>query len=351
MLNTAIFIGTALQQKIFRALQQEIEKNTFLCQPLAVLLEDYYKLGLNLDSYNSKIKLKCLIVKPWYNQSPILKLISLLPFIFQVCYLSRKYQTFVFFVDTGILERTAIKVLNGLGRRTIVIQDALKRIPKNKKKKALTWFGSGNASYYFVTGSRYASMITNKRVQIIGSPIYDNAVKTASLGEKILIINQCFARYGEMTLRDELEFMAQVVKKAAFYGPVELRLHPHNDLLVYKHLESNDIEVSQSKPLFHSLKEAGVVMGVNSTVLLEAMILKRPVIILDWHPSPFENPITVGVIRCKNISDMCGELKKWKNKEQVTKNSELERKMEIRSHIAYSGKESIDKIIGALSRY
>jgi hypothetical protein len=275
----------------------------------------------------------------------------LIPFIAQIYKLSRKYKNFVFFVDTGVLERTAIKVLNFLGRRTIVVQDALKRIPKSKNTKSLTWFGGANASCYLLTGSRYASMVTNNKYKIVGSPIYENTIKNVSLGTKILVINQCFARYGEMSTIDELSFMEKVVKKVVSFGPVELRLHPHNDIFAYKHLEQYGIEISKNKSLSSSIKEAGVVIGVNSTALLEAMTMMRPVIIMDWHPSPFENPIKLGIIRCRNISDMCSVLENWKKVGRLTSSSEYKIKKEILSHIAYSGQESVDRIIGTLSKY
>ena len=138
MPRTGIFIGTALQMRIFRELQEEMLKDTSTSRPLAILLEDYYRFGISLKGYKNQLKLYNPIAMPWYDQQPILKLFSLVPYIFQIYWLSRKCKKFVFFVDTGVLERSAIKVFNILGCRTIVIQDALKRIPKNANKNALT---------------------------------------------------------------------------------------------------------------------------------------------------------------------------------------------------------------------
>ena len=190
-------------------------------------------------------------------------------------------------------------------------------------------------------------MIKNQKFDIVGSPIYENRLKKVPPGNKILVINQCFARYGEMKISDELAFMEEIVNTASTYGPVELRLHPHNDPVVYKHLQTDGIDVTQKKPLIHSLEAAGIVIGVNSTVLLEAMTMMRPMIVLEWHPSPFFNPIEAGMIRCRTISEMCDALEKWKKGERLISNLEL--KKEIDYHIAYTGRDSICRIIKKLS--
>jgi hypothetical protein len=344
---TGIFIGTALQKRLFLEIQEEMLKDASASPPLVILLEDYYQFKIDLDGYPNQLRLRNPIAMPWYDQHPLLKLFSLVPYIFQLYWLSRKCDKFVFFVDTGVLERTAIKVFNKLECRTIVIQDALKRIPKNARKKALTWFGSADASLYLLTGRRYVPMITNRKFAIVGSPIYKNNLQRVPPGKKILIINQCFARYGEMKINDELAFMEDIVKTASNYGQVELRLHPHNDPMLYKHIESDDIDVTQKKPLVHSLEEAGIVIGVNSTVLLEAMTMMRPMIVLEWHPSPYFNPIAAGTVRCRTISEMCAALERWKNGERMVNISEL--KKEIDSHITYTGRDAIHRIISKLS--
>ena len=167
-------------------------------------------------------------------------------------------------------------------------------------------------------GERYREMVMPGRaVEIVGSPIYDNRILPLPLGQNILVVNQCFAKYGEVSNDVEYNFIAQVLKDAVRYGPVELRLHPHNDLKRYQTLTSPLIKVTQKQSLRQSLIDAGIVLLVNSTVILEALALGRPVLTLAWHPSPYEQPVGDVVKCCKNQRQMCWELENWKNTRQL----------------------------------
>ena len=97
-----------------------------------------------------------------------------------------------------------------------------------------------------------------------------------------------------------------------------------------------------------SLKEAGIVLGIQSTVILEAISYGKPVLTLDWLPVEFKNTIQVGAMRCKNIEEVCGLLKSWQDGDTVNKYSEEEIQNELYEFIAFSGQDSIQRINNAI---
>ena len=344
----AVFVGTKIQEKISRSIIPALQKSPLITQVSAISLNSYYQFGISLEGIGLSKELWRFPLPPWYDRSKGLKLISLAPFLLQVAALSKQYMNFLFFVDTGLLERAAIKLLNLLGCRTIVLQDAMKRKPKNAKPGALTWFGSGKASQYLIMGPRYISMVENQSFFTVGSPVFANTVESISAGKKILVVNQCFARYRETTEEEEFNFVCDVVHSASGYGQVELRLHPHNRRALYEPLCSNGVELSKEKPLIQSLHDAGIVLAVNSTVILEAAVLKRPVLVLDWHPSPYELPVQDIVTRCSDLDEMTSMLARWcKGDKTLVPGSDLVR-AEVQRLIAYSGKESQLRITRAI---
>ncbi len=258
----------------------------------------------------------------------------------------------MFFVDTGVLERSAIFFLQALGCKVAVLQDALKRRPKFGSQRSLTWFGAGGADLYLLMGERYRSMVRSGRaVEIVGSPIYNNRIESLPLGKNILVVNQCFAKYGEVSPDIEYNFIARVLEDAVCYGPVELRLHPHNELKRYRNLASPHISVTHKRPLRKSLIDAGIVLSINSTVILEALALGRPVLTLAWHPSPFDQPVNEVVTCCKDQKQMCAALERWRNNPQPAK-AEPDKLQSIKgSFIAYDGDESKKRIIAALESF
>ncbi|MFC1813509.1 hypothetical protein ACFL03_12560 [Thermodesulfobacteriota bacterium] len=350
--SLAMVVGTFQQQRIAREIIPLFKAENYIHIPTIVSLDGYYQFGLKLDNLGPVMSLNSIAHSPWYDRPFLLKLCSLLPFIFQMFLISRRFSYVLFFVDTGALERTAIIVLKRLGCRTIVLQDAMKRKPRYDKPGSLTWFGSGGADLYLLTGKRYLSMVQCNRSTVVGSPIYSNQVIAKPLGNKILVINQCFARYGEMSVSEEVAFAKKVVENASAFGPVELKLHPHNNPREYSLLRRPGVEVTQHKPLSRSLEDAGIVLSVNSTVILEALVLGRPVLTLDWHPSPFEQPVRTGITRCESLNEMCKALNRWR---QVGPKSLLfpiqAVQQEVEEFIAYSGNDAKMRIAKAIERF
>ena len=346
--RVAVFVGTKIQEKISRSIIPALQMSPEIAQVSIISLNSYYQFGISLEGIRSSKEMWRLPLPPWYGRSKGLKLISLAPFLLQVAALSKQYMNFLFFVDTGLLERGAIKLLNLLGCRTIVLQDAMKRKPRLGKPGALTWFGGGNASQYLIMGQRYISMIENQSFLIVGSPVFANTVESISPGKKILVVNQCFARYRETTEEEEFNFVRDVVDLASDYGQVELRLHPHNRRALYEPLCKNGVELSKEKPLSQSLQDAGIVLAVNSTVILEAAVLGRPVLVLDWHPSPYELPVQDIDTRCSDLDEMTSMLARWcEGDKTIIPGSDLVQ-AEIQRLIAYSGKESQLRITRAI---
>lgn len=345
-------MGTKVHEKIVRNILKSVRSNHVIRQVNIVSLEELYRFPMSYEELGKILFLKDIFFRSWYERSPFIKIISLLPVLFQIAILSIGSKYFLFFVDTGILERSAIGLLNCMGCKTLVLQDAMKRYSKIEDKKSITHFGRAKAGRYLLTGVKYLSMVPPGSGIVVGSPIYECVAKTSPLGRKILIVNQCFAHYREISFYEEYRFIAKVARKAAVFGPVEIRLHPHNDFIRYQQLGSELIEISQEKPLLQSLNEAAIVLAVNSTVILEALALGRPVVILRWHPSPFTLPIKEGVNYCDSIDEMSSLLNDWmgRRREAIIPSMALVQK-EIDSHIAFSGEASIREICNGISEY
>ena len=280
--SLAIIIGTGIQEKICCQIIPDFYDSKVIGTPVVLSLERFYRLGLSHEGMKNIRVLKDNFSKPWYDRNLPQKILSLIPYLYQLLLLSFKINYFLFFVDTGILERSAIYFLRLIRCKTVVLQDAMKRKPRFSSPKSLTWFGSGGADLYLLIGERYKSMVRHNRpTEIVGSPIYKNNITPLPFGENILIINQCFAKYGEVNPEIEYEFIFEVVREAVQFGPIELRLHPHNDFQRYQALDSFNIKITQKQSVIESLMNAGIVLCINSTVILEALILGRPVVTLD----------------------------------------------------------------------
>ena len=345
----AIVIGTGIQEKICRAIYPAIKESLLFGRSEVISLERYYRLGLCHKGFKDVHIIWNLLPQPWYTQNILLKLLGLLPYLLQLFLLSLKTKYYLFFVDTGILERSAIFFLRALGCKVAVLQDAMKRRPKTGSRRSLTRFGQGGADLYLLMGERYRSMVQSGcAVKIVGSTIYSNCIEPLPLGKNILVVNQCFAKYGEVSLDVEYEFIAKVLKDAIRYGPVELRLHPHNESGKYRGLISPNINVTRKRPLRQSLTDAGIVLSINSTVILEALALGRPVLTLAWHPSPFEQPVAGVVTCCNDNRQMCAALECWKNNQEYANINLKKLQSTINTFIACDGDESKNRIVAAL---
>jgi hypothetical protein len=246
------------------------------------------------------------------------------------------------------LDRSAIGLLKFLHRCSIVVQDGLKLPLMNGNKKALLWFGSGNADHYLLLGDRYIPLIQRGNTMVTGSPVLNGTVKPLPPGNRILVVNQTPARYGYITEDMEFALIQNVVERASRYGDVELRLHPHNNVSRYETLNSRRVEVTVNKPLFNSIADAGIVLCIRSTTILEAISYGRPVLVLDWFPSKYQNTIQKGTTSCRSIDEMCAVLKVWKENRSkpMCHVEEIQRK--LKSFVAYSGEDSAKRIHEAI---
>ena len=343
-----IIIGTYLQKRIALTFYDKLATKLNHHKPIILSLDSFYQFGVKVNEFSDFIILKNLFRKPWYNRGFILKLLSLPDFTRQIICLTRRHKYFIFFVDTGILERTAITILNLFGCQTLILQDAMKRPHRFANKRSLVWFGGSRADLYLLLGKRYLPMIRSGKTKIVGSPIYNNMFTPLPLGNKILILNQCFACYGEISESLEYNFIHQLIELVSEVGPVELRLHPHNNPELYESLANKNIEVSYKKPMHSSLSEAGIVLAINSSAILEAMAAGRLVFTMDWHPSPFHHTVKNGIIPCKSLEDLRDKLKKWKD--VITLPSKLSDNIchELHAQIAYTGEEAVTMITDAI---
>ncbi len=346
----AVVVGTALQKRIAAAIIQPIQQGAFLSEVTILSLDAFYQFDVDTSDIADTVRLGSFLKQPWYDRSRIVKLLSLPSYLWQIYVLSRRFRYFLFFVDTGVLERSAIRLLKRIGGYSLVLQDALK-LPLKSCRKGLTWFGSGGADLYLISGRGIIPMICSGRHAVVGAPLFGDTVKHQPLGDNILFINQCPARYGYGTEDDEFAFAKEVVGKAAEIGSVELRLHPHNHVKRYLALNDRHVTVTYDRPMAKSLRDAGIVLTINSSTMLEAMAQGRPVLALDWFPNPFENNIRDGVIRCASLHDMRSALLQWKSGQPLAIAGGRDVQREIERFIEYSGHQSVARFVEIISGF
>ncbi len=347
----AIVVGTDVQRRIAEKLQPRLSGSRYGDPPAIVSLADYYRFGLRGDELRNVITVPNRLARPWYGWRPWQKPVPLAMFLADFLVLTRRYEGFLFLVDTGVLERSAIRMLRFLRRRTIVLQDALKRKPRDARPGSLRWFGGGGADLYLLMGERFRDMVMGGRVAIVGSPLYSTQPVARSEGNKILVVNQCFARYRETSLEVEVEFVREVVQVARAFGDVEVRLHPHNDPQAYEFLVEDGIEVTRDRELTSSLAEAGIVLAINSTVAMEALAAGSVVVLLTWHPSPYDCPVRRGAISCRDLEELAELLQTWSRGELGASASPAEVASELTALIGFEGDASLDRIAEELDRF
>lgn len=340
-----IVVGTKLQERIARKLLA----HPALAKVELVSLDRYYRFGLTLDDLPRVHTLGSSSPRPWYDRSTTMKLASLTEFLLRLAWQTRDARLVLFFVDTGVLERAAIMALRLLRRPTAVLQDAMKRRPRDARPGALTWFGGGRADLYMLSGEVTRDMVVSGEVAVVGSPLGGWRWSPMPQGQRILVANQCFARYGETSLEYEVAFVREVVERAARHAPVELRLHPHNDYDAYADLQSERVTLTWKTPMEDSLRQAGLVLTVSSTVILEALAAGRAVATLDWNESPYELSLQC-VHRCANIDALETLLTRWSSDQLPPPDAEDVR-AELTRYVAHSGEEAVEAIVTALERF
>ena len=355
-----IVVGTQLQSKIIDALYPHLFKLKDINKISILSLNNYYKFNVNpnCNLFDLIIARSIINQTSWYESSKIIKFLKLIPFLFSILLIGFKNKYFLFFVDTGILERSAIKILQKIGCKTIVLQDGLKRKPLNKSISSLQCFGSGKADLYLITGTRYRYMISGSSYKIVGSPVYQNKLFTpmeynkAKRRKRILILNQCFAKYNEISENDEVLFVKEVIQMVSSLGDIELRLHPHNDPVLYDNMQSDNVKISwKNESLGASLKKADLVLAINSTTILEALSLGKIVMTLGWHKSPFEQPVRKGVFHCETRQEFKRIIYKWENGSLVIPWKDSDVQKELLDFIQFSGEESTENILKNLNSF
>ena len=246
-------------------------------------------------------------------------------------------------IETILLQHSFLRYHSGLKNLQWKYED--QRMIELKSKKIFVW-GNNDFDYFSEQSS-----IKRERIIISGSPRHDNFFKKKhpSVSKNVLITLSPISErsgLGDVNLIIKYnQFLTDIINKLKKIKNLKIiiKLHPgenpHNTILL-KHLNQiNDITIYQTKNSKDLIVNCDFLINISpelydsSTIMLEALILEKPVIqlILD---NEFSNmtPLDSPIIQIHNLNDF--------NKiiEKILENKEF-------------GEIVIDKIPSQLSNY
>jgi predicted O-methyltransferase YrrM len=206
--------------------------------------------------------------------------------------------------DTGVLEQFFVQAAERFGTRTVLVQEGALRSPTVNPATGehTTVMGDGGCELICTWGEGLAGRLrkrgVNGTVEVVGNPLFDLPLPppTASGGapETILLIGQCFGKYGELSLEQEHATYEQLIRAILQRKQYRLvfKLHPQQNPEYYAGLHERlgrSFEFLTGGESLASIRTADLVVSVASTMALEAFRLGVPTLTLHYL-APFEVP-------------------------------------------------------------
>ena len=164
-------------------------------------------------------------------------------------------------------------------------------------------------SHYVVWGpeQKRLHMLLNTEarqvVEVLGNPYFDRyAVPNASGApariKKVLVLSSGLDEFSMLASSSDPERYATTVVPAILSVPgwdVTLKLHPSESLEYYQGLladHKGKFDLVRDRPIVPCLREADLIVGPMTTVIMEAMLLGKPVLCVNLtrktYPPPFD---------------------------------------------------------------
>ncbi len=168
-------------------------------------------------------------------------------------------------------------------------------------------YGHGNSSKIALFSKPVKDMlisegVSNKKLEVTGNPKFDELIyyngnsKKELYKEKwgidlekkvVLVLTQCFVEVGLWNKEQRKEFISSIAEAVSKLDNVQLviKLHPPHEkkedyIMVLENFDFNPI-IFDGEPLNEIISTSDVVISVSSTAALEAMALKKPIIIVN----------------------------------------------------------------------
>ncbi len=142
-----------------------------------------------------------------------------------------------------------------------------------------------------------------ERIRDTGYPYFDKLVRIKQLKEsqarahtqrpRILIVSSGFGIFGEIKRAEKFySFLIDVIELLHYDYEISVRLKPGEDVSLFlgpvllRKLQASTIRYDDNaKPSYESLQDYDLVMGDVSMVLLEAIILDKPIVVFHYRDS------------------------------------------------------------------
>ncbi len=240
--------------------------------------------------------------------------------------------------DTGFFEQLFIKTARHFKVRSLLLQEGVLRAPSlNAGAKVM---GDGGCDLVCTWGEGWAESLRTRgirsRIEVVGNPLFDLPLPAATgpvAGQTqiVLLIGQCFGKYGEYTLEQEHAVYEQLVRTILQRPQYRLvfKLHPQQSSKFYSELHQRlgqAFELMTSGESLASIRSADLAVSVASTMALEAFRVGVPTLTLHYL-APFEVPDLIQLPGgCRSEADFCRFLdnpESWKGQRSDPKVDEI----------------------------
>lgn len=267
--------------------------------------------------------------------------------------------------DTGFLEQKFIQAAKTFRTLTALLQEGALRssMVDAATGQPAPVMGDGGCDLICTWGEGLADRLRARGVKSIveptGNPLFDSLLpdrspRHAGARDTVLVIGQCFGKYGEYSLEREHSVYEQIIAAIVARNNyrVVFKVHPQQDVSYYTALHQRmgmSFELMTSGESLASIQSADVVVSVASTMALEAFRLGVPALTLHYL-APFEVPDLIRLPGgCQSESEFCRFLDSAESWKALQTN--LETNEEITRQLFYKlDGNACERIVAALGR-
>ncbi|HDI02901.1 MAG TPA: hypothetical protein ENF95_02075, partial [Candidatus Aenigmarchaeota archaeon] len=262
--------------------------------------------------------------------------------------------------DTSELGKISVKVSKKFSIPVLTVQHGL-------ISESFPYRGRGESDVYAVWGPEFKKVmnkwgIPKKKIKVVGCPLYDVVKVKKSLkfykkfGLDPSVKTMVFASQRIPERKKALEVLAEFVAKVKNVQLID-KLHPvesyradlNEHLRYFKGKERVAIIRNEEKRMIELWPYCDILIGVDSTVLLEGMVMGKPVIVLNPAGRKLSLPYTkYGAIEVKNVRELMNVVKAILSGKDIMKKMEAGRKKLIKEYFYKMDGKASERIAGII---
>lgn len=204
--------------------------------------------------------------------------------------------------DIGMLEQLVIRLATESSINTALVQDGLLETAPalNQDGPNPILMGDGGCELLCLWGSHIAKRMRERgiggRIALTGNPRYDSLCKTQTTRYRpqtrrshpiVILAGSCYAKYGQRTPQQELAIYDRILQILLSRNDIIVlfKLHPYQDPNLYQSWNTSfrdRVKVISGGDSLDLLQAADLLITIESTVALEAMLLDVPAVMLPY---------------------------------------------------------------------